>query len=291
MSNSDLIIPERARDIGDFTVGRLLPFRKKRMVGPFIFIDHMGPAELGPGHYMDVDQHPHIGLATLTYLLEGEVEHRDSLGTNQVIRPGSVNWMVAGSGVSHTERTPAELRQGASMRMHGYQIWVALPKEFEEVEPSFHHLDLSELPTWEDRGIHFRLVAGEAFGKQSPLPVHSPLFMLEVTSEAENSLDFSDQLAGEIGICVVKGAVKACDNRVEAGNLLVAKNGEKCALVLEADTHLIFFGGEPLPEERHIYWNFVSSRAERIEEAKEKWKNWDWPKVEGDDSYVPLPGR
>lgn len=262
------------------------------MVGPFIFIDHMGPTELGPGQYMDVDQHPHIGLATLTFLLEGEIEHRDSIGTRQVIRPGSVNWMVAGKGVAHTERTPAELRQSdqQSYRMHGYQIWVALPKEQEEIEPSFHHFDATELPRWDLGENQMTLVAGEAFGHKSPVPVHSPLFMVELKAEADNEIDLTGQMKGEIGICVVAGKVYACDQAVEAGNLLVSKEEDVCKLGIEKGSHLLFFGGEAFPEERKIYWNFVSHSQERIEEAKEAWRRWDWPKVENDDSYVPLPG-
>lgn len=289
MSNQDLIVPERSRDIGDFIVGRLLPFRKKRMVGPFIFIDHMGPTEMGDGKFMDVDQHPHIGLATLTYLLSGEIEHADSIGTQQIIRPGSVNWMVAGAGVSHTERTPAHLRKQEKFVMHGYQIWVALPKEFEKVAPSFHHFSTDELPHWRESGLSFRLVAGEAFGKKSPVPVHSPLFMLEIISEEATEIDLSGQLQGEIGICVVKGAIKACENRVEAGNLLVSKEENVCKLGIEAHSHLLFFGGEAFPEGRSIYWNFVASDPDDIERAKENWKAWEWPKVPGDESYVPLP--
>ncbi len=292
MSNQDLIIPERSRDIGDFLVGRLLPFRKKRMVGPFIFIDHMGPTQLGPGQYMDVDQHPHIGLATLTFLLEGEVEHRDSLGTRQVIRPGSVNWMVAGSGVAHTERSPQSLRdKQSSFTMHGYQIWVALPKDQEYIEPSFHHFDAKELPTWQLGENRLKLIAGEAFGYRSPVPVHSKLFMVELKAEAANEIDLSGQLNGEVGICVVEGAVYACDQKVEAGNLLVAKEEDACKLGIEEGSHLLFFGGPAFEEERKIYWNFVSSSQDKIERAKEKWEAWDWPKVEEDETYVPLPGK
>ncbi len=261
------------------------------MVGPFIFIDHMGPTELGPGRYMDVDQHPHIGLATLTFLLEGEIEHRDSLGTRQVIRPGSVNWMVAGKGVSHTERTPAELRQGDAFTVHGYQIWVALPKEAEEMNPAFYHFDEKDLPAWNDGPNNWTLVAGKAFGKEAPVPTYSPMFMVELKSSESNAIDLSGQFEGEIGICVVKGAVLACDQRVEAGNLLVSKDEDACQLLVEEGSHILFFGGQPFEEGRQIYWNFVSSNAERIEQAKEDWKNWNWPKVEGDETYVPLPGQ
>lgn len=290
MSNTDLIIPERPRDIGDFLVGRLLPFRKKRMVGPFIFIDHMGPTTLGPDHYMDVDQHPHIGLATLTFLLEGEIEHCDSLGTKQVIKPGSVNWMVAGAGVSHTERTPQAIRNGQSCRVHGYQIWVALPKEKENIAPSFHHFDEAQLPQWSVGPNQWKLVAGSAFGKESPVPVHSPLFMLELKCSETNRIDLKGKIKGEVGICIVKGSVKACEHHVKAGELLVSKEENVCDLEVEANSHILFFGGQALAEKRHIYWNFVSSSATKIEEAKEAWENWNWPKVAGDSSYVPLPG-
>ena len=180
MSNIGMIIEERSRDIGDFLVGRLLPFRKKRMIGPFIFIDHMGPTRLGPKKYMDVDQHPHIGLSTLTFMLEGELMHEDSLGTQQLIRPGSVNWMTAGKGVSHTERTPEHLRNGKTFTAHGYQIWVALPKHLEDMEPEFHHIEATDLPKWKEGDAEFTLVAGEGYGRRSPVPVHSPLFMVEI---------------------------------------------------------------------------------------------------------------
>ncbi|NBL65179.1 pirin family protein [Flavobacterium sp. NST-5] len=289
MSNIDLIIEERPRDIGDFLVGRLLPFRKKRMVGPFIFIDHMGPATLGPDHYMDVDQHPHIGLATLTFLLEGEIMHEDSLGTKQVIAPGSVNWMIAGNGVTHTERTPENLRNGLKHTVHGYQIWVALPKEKENITPEFHHFDKKDLPKWKDQSAEFTLVAGKGYGKESPVPVHSELFMVEIFSEEEYILDIQGNLSGEIGICVVEGAIKACEHHVEQGNMLVSKLEDACALTMMPKTHLILFGGKPFEEERYIYWNFVSSSKEKLEEAKDRWRKKEFPKVPNDDTYVVMP--
>lgn len=289
MSNQGLIIEERSRDIGDFLVGRLIPFRKKRMVGPFIFIDHMGPTIIKKGKYMDVDQHPHIGLSTLTYLLDGEIMHKDSIGTNQRISPASVNWMVAGKGVTHTERTPDDMRDGIEFLAHGYQIWVALPKHLEEIEPEFYHLDKKELPYWKDHHTEFRLIAGKGYGKQSPLPVHSELFMVEVQSAERYELQIKGELKGEIGICIVEGEIRACDSIIEKGNMLVSKIEDTCSVVLEPNTHVLLFGGEPFPEERHIYWNFVSSSKERLEEAKEKWKNKQFPKVKGDDSYVVMP--
>ncbi len=289
MSNQGLIIEERSRDIGDFLVGRLIPFRKKRMVGPFIFIDHMGPTVIKNGHYMDVDQHPHIGLSTLTYMLEGELIHKDSIGTHQRISPGSVNWMVAGKGVAHTERTPNDLRDGTEFTAHGYQIWVALPKELEHIEPEFHHIDARDLPAWQDNNAHFRLIAGKGYGRTSPLPVHSDLFMIEVKAKEGYELKINGELNGEIGICIVSGSIEACEDTIEQGNMLVSKTEDSCNIVLKPNTHVLLFGGQPFPEERYIYWNFVSTSKERLEEAKEQWRNNRFPKVPGDNTYVPLP--
>ncbi len=291
MSNTDLIIEERSRDIGDFLVGRLIPFRKKRMVGPFIFIDHMGPAQIGPGHYMDVDQHPHIGLSTLTYLLEGEIQHQDSVGSDQRCTPGSVNWMTAGKYVTHTERTPEDRRDGSTRTVHGYQIWVALPKELEDMEPDFQHVAPEDLPRWTDGDTKFTLVAGTGFGRQSPVNVHSELFMVDIQTDSSYDLDIANSLVGEIGVVVVEGSINACDQKVEQGNMLVSKVDNQCALRIDAGSRLLLFGGIPFPEERHIYWNFVSSSKEKIEEAKLKWENWDFPRVPNDNSYVPLPGK
>ncbi|MEO0528190.1 MAG: pirin family protein [Bacteroidota bacterium] len=290
MSNIGLIIEERSRDIGDFLVGRLIPFRKKRMIGPFIFIDHMGPTKLGPNTYMDVDQHPHIGLSTLTYMLEGEIMHADSMGTEQRISPGSVNWMVAGKGVSHTERTPNDLRNGHRFTAHGYQIWVALPKDLEDIQPEFHHIAADRLPQWSDKSAQFTLVAGEGYGRTSPVPVHSPLFMVEIKNMETYVLDTKGALKGEIGICIVEGAIEACGETVEKGNILVSKVEDTCLMVLKPNSHLLLFGGEAFSEERHIYWNFVSQDKEKIERAKEAWKNKTFPMMDGDTSYVPLPG-
>ncbi|WP_306642102.1 pirin family protein [Sanyastnella coralliicola] len=290
MSNIDLIIEERSRDIGDFLVGRILPFRKKRMVGPFIFIDHMGPSLIGGKRYMDVDQHPHIGLSTLTYMLEGEIMHEDSIGTKQRISPGSVNWMTAGKGISHTERTPQDWRDGRTFQVHGYQIWVALPREHEFIEPSFHHIPADELPMWQADGATYKLVAGKGFGKESPVPVYSDLFMVEVIAEDEHRLEINGELQGEIGVCVVHGSVEACGETVEKGNMMVSKAENICDVTLAAGTHVFLFGGTPFPEERFIHWNFVASSKETLEQAKQAWINKEFPKVPGDDSYVPLPG-
>lgn len=290
MSNTGLIIEERSRDIGDFLVGRLIPFRKKRMVGPFIFIDHMGPSEVGPGHYMDIGQHPHIGLSTLTYLFTGEMEHRDTTGTVQRIRPGSVNWMTAGKWVVHTERTPADLRDGSTHSIHGFQIWVALPKDKEDIAPSFHHIDAEDLPRWERAGVDFTLVAGKAFGHESPVPVYSDLFMLELRNEQEATFDAAGNLKGEVGVTIVSGWIEANGERIEAGNMLVSKEEDCCTITIGPDSHLLIFGGQPFGEERHIFWNFVSSDKEKIEAAKAKWQARDFDNAPGESDYIPLPG-
>lgn len=291
MSNTGLIIEERSRDIGDFLVGRLIPFRKKRMVGPFIFIDHMGPSDVGPGRYLDIGQHPHIGLSTLTYLLDGTIEHRDSVGSVQEIKPGSVNWMTAGRGVVHTERTPASLRDGSTHRLHGYQIWVALPQDQEEIAPSFHHTPKVDIPQWEQEGFKMKLVAGQAFGRTSPVPVYSPLFMLDIYAMQSSRFAANGGLSGEIGICIVQGEITACGETITAGNMLVSKTNDLCDIQVAKDSHLLIFGGEPFAEERFIYWNFVSSRKERIEEAKAAWANKEFKMVPDESGYVPLPGN
>ena len=289
MTNNKMLVEERSRDIGNFMVGRLLPFRRKRQVGPFTFIDHMGPSVIGPGNYIDVDQHPHIGLSTLTYLLEGEMEHRDSTGAEQLITPGSVNFMTSGYGVTHTERTPQHQRDSGSYPIHGYQVCVALPKEKEEMVPSFVHIPKANLPQWEDNGMKLILVAGEGFGRKSPLPVYSPLFMLDIKTDKPNHLDIKGQLKGEIAIVVVNGEVGSDDQKIGQGQMLIAKTEDECCMDLAANTHLLLFGGQPLEEERFLYWNFVSSSKDRIEQAKADWRAKEFPTVPGDDTYIALP--
>ena len=259
------------------------------MIGPFIFIDHMGPTQLGPEKYMDVDQHPHMGLSTLTFMLEGEIIHEDSLGTYQRIKPGSVNWMTAGKGVTHTERTPKDMRNGHTFTAHGYQIWVALPKALEDMEPQFHHIDGADIPKWTDGDTEFKLVAGEGYGKTSPVPVHSNLFMVEVKAKETYSLNVNGNLKGEIGICIVEGSIEACGETVEEGNILVSKVEDTCNIKLQPNTHLMLFGGEPFPEERYIYWNFVSSSKEKLDEAKKAWADKTFIMMDNDNTYVPLP--
>ena len=289
MANNKLLVNERQAEIGNFIVGRLLPFRKKRQVGPFTFIDHMGPSKIGNGSYMDVDQHPHIGLSTLTYLFEGEIEHRDSTGSVQIITPGDVGFMTAGSGVTHTERTPEHLRDGSVFMMHGYQIWVALPKEKEEMDPQFDFYAKTELPQWKDGAISFKLVAGNAFGKSAPLQGYSPLFMLDISTEEDTTVNLGGQISGEVAFVIVKGHIVDDGQQIDAGNMLISKTNEQCSIFMGAGTQLLLFGGQPLAQEHYLLWNFVSHSKERLQEAKQDWINKEFPSVPGDNSYIPIP--
>jgi redox-sensitive bicupin YhaK (pirin superfamily) len=289
MANNKLIVDERQSDIGNFIVGRLLPFRKKRQVGPFTFIDHMGPSEVGKGRYMDVDQHPHIGLSTLTYLFEGEIEHRDSTGSVQVIAPGDVGFMTAGKGVTHTERTPAEKRGGSSFLMHGYQIWVALPIEREEMEPRFDFYASEVLPRADRENLTIKVVAGNAFGKSAPLQGYSPLFMVDIHASKQTTLELKGMVKGEIAFVVVRGSIISDDQKINAGQMLISKTDDECEICLDDDSQILLFGGEALPEERFLMWNFVSHSKERLMKAKEDWEGKRFPKVPGDDTYIPMP--
>ncbi|HAH59305.1 MAG TPA: hypothetical protein DCL86_14260 [Bacteroidales bacterium] len=289
MSNIKLIIEERAASIGKFMVGRLLPFRQKRMVGPFIYIDHMGPVKLSEAENFDVLPHPHIGLSTLTFLFEESIMHRDTLGNAIEIKPGAVNWMTAGKGIVHSERTPEYLRHSA-INMHGLQIWVALPKEQELMEPQFSHIEREQIPAWTEGDIQFKLVAGEAFGRKSPVPVFSKLFMLEIKSKTKQSLNIGDQLYGEAGLYILEGAIESEGNIYGPNQLLVAKESKLCEFTIQENSTIYIFGGEPFPEERFIDWNFVASSKELIEEAKQKWKAQSFPKIKGDDTeFMPYP--
>ncbi|MDR6968096.1 redox-sensitive bicupin YhaK (pirin superfamily) [Flavobacterium arsenatis] len=288
MSNLQLIIEERAADIGNFMVGRLLPFRQKRMVGPFIFIDHMGPAHLKANENIDIDMHPHIGLSTLTFLFEGNVFHRDSLGTAREIKSGEVNWMTAGKGVVHTERTPDYLRDKAKT-LHGLQIWVALPKEEEECEPSFTHVNAEDLPMWEENGVHFKLIAGEAFGKKSPVPVYSPLYFVEIKSSETKTINIGAHLYGESALYILEGTIKSDGHTYDPKQILVAKDSSLCEFQIEANSTVYLFGGEAFPEERFIEWNFVATDKGLIEKAKQNWTQGKFPMVPSETVRVPLP--
>ena len=280
------VIETRRRDIGGFEVARALPSAARRMVGPFIFLDHMGPATFPPGHGMDVRPHPHIGLSTVTYLFAGEVFHRDSLGVAQSIRPGEVNWMTAGAGITHSERSVGEVRKNGGP-LHGIQSWVALPVEQEERAPSFAHYDAAELPKFEEHGSTARIIAGSAYGLRSPVSTYSPLFYvhLEIAAQARFSLPDEHE---ERAAYVVDGSIEHEGQTYGAGRLLVFLPGE--AVISSAmPSRAMLLGGAPIGE-RFIWWNLVSSRRDRIRQGKEDWIAGKFRLPLGDDrEFIPAP--
>jgi redox-sensitive bicupin YhaK (pirin superfamily) len=287
----DVVVVPRTRDLGDnFEVRRALPTVERRMVGPFVFFDQMGPTVFDAGRGLDVRPHPHTGLATVTYLFDGEILHRDSLGTVQAIRPGEVNWMTAGRGIVHSERTAPEIRQAASS-LSGLQCWVALPRAHEECEPDFMHAGANELPTEEGEGVTARIIAGSFFGRRSPVPTLSDLFYVDVQLQPGARLAIPAEY-GEQAIYVVQGQVDiGKDGIFDAGRLLVLK--PKATVTLAAvggvPARVMLLGGEPMDGPRYLTWNFVASSAERIEQAKQDWRNQVFPKVPGETEFIPLP--
>jgi hypothetical protein len=289
MTNSiELVIAGRPRSVDGFSVRRVLPYASRRAVGPFVFFDHMGPAELAPGHGLDVRPHPHINLATVTYLFEGEIVHRDSLGVAQPIRPGAINWMTAGRGIVHSERTSDELRKTGS-RLHLIQLWVGLPRTHEQVAPEFHHHPADSLPEWEDCGARVRLLAGSAFGRTAPVRTLSPMFYVEVELPGGGEFELPSEHA-ERAAYVVDGSVACAEQQVGTGQMAVFTSGEPARLRAEAAAHVILIGGAPLDGPRHVWWNFVSSSLDRIDQAKQDWNSGRFGKVPGDEvEFIPLP--
>ena len=283
----ELVIDSRRKDLGGFEVGRVLPFAKKRMVGPFVFLDHMGPAAFAPGQGIDVRPHPHIGLSTVTYLMQGQIFHQDNLGFRQAIRPGEVNWMTAGKGIVHSERTSPELR-ASGQTMHGLQAWVALPVESEEVEPAFFHHGPEDLPTFETDKLWARLVAGSAFGAEAKVKVHSPMFYLhwDMKPGARGTLpkEYEERAA-----YVVTGVVSVDGRQLHAGQMAVFEAGSDPLIVADTEATVMLLGGEPIGH-RFIWWNLVSHSLDRIEEAKADWAAGRFPLPPQDDQeFIPLP--
>lgn len=282
----ELEIPARGRKIDDFDVGRVLPAPLRRMVGPFVFFDHMGPAHLAPGRGMDVRPHPHIGLSTVTYLFEGEILHRDSLGSAQAIRPGAINWMTSGRGIVHSERTSPEAR-AAGPALHGLQLWVALPHEAEECAPTFAHHPADTIPELGEPGVELRVLAGEAYGARSPVVVASPLFYVEAQLAAGARLAVPGEYE-ERAVYVIEGAVECDGAAIAPRTMAVLRRGTSPTLTANAPTRLVVLGGAPIGP-RYIWWNFVSSRTARIEEAARDWKAERFPIVPGDaHERIPL---
>jgi redox-sensitive bicupin YhaK (pirin superfamily) len=285
------VLEGRPRDLGGFSVRRVLPAGGQRTVGPFIFFDHMGPAVFAPGAGVDVRPHPHIGLATVTYLFAGAFMHRDSLGTAQLIRPGDVNWMVAGRGIVHSERTPAEARLAAGgAPIHGIQTWIALPRAWEETEPSFEHHPAPTLPEVRRAGVAMRLIAGSAFGATAPTAVFSPLFYLAADCEAQAVIELPEEHV-ERAAYVVEGEVEAGGESFGVGHMVVFEPGSPASLRARVPARLMLLGGAPLDGPRHVWWNFVSSSEARIERAKVDWSEQRFAAVPGDDERIPLPER
>ncbi|HEX3160956.1 MAG TPA: pirin family protein [Pseudolabrys sp.] len=286
----DQVIVPRTVDLGDFAVRRALPSARTRMVGPFIFFDHFGPAEFRAGNGLDVRPHPHIGLATVTYLFDGEIMHRDSLGTAVAIRPGEVNWMTAGRGIVHSERTRPERRVDGEP-IHGLQMWVALPTAKEEMDAGFAHHATAEFPVINDNGKNVRVVVGSLYGTASPVPtVHETIFGdVHLKAGATLPLDADHE---ERAVYIIDGVLDIAGDRFEAGRLLVFRPGDTVSIAAATDTHFVIVGGAPMDGPRHIWWNFVSSRKERIEQAKAEWKAGHFGKVPGDEiEFIPLPEK
>jgi len=284
----EMVIEQRRKDLGGFVVGRVLPFAQRRMVGPFIFFDHFGPVDFAPGlpRSVDVRPHPHIGLSTVTYLFEGEIVHRDSVGSEQAIRAGEVNWMIAGRGITHSERFERARAEGG--RMHGIQAWVALPVEQEETEPSFAHHPLDDLPYFEGDGLKARLVAGRGFGASAKVKTHSPMFyahwQLAAGARAQLPAEYSERAA-----YIATGGVEVDGRSYEAGRMLVFARGTPILFMAARPSTLMLLGGEPLGE-RFVEWNFVSSSKERIEQAKADWRagRMKLPDLDNKE-FIPLP--
>lgn len=281
------IIQPRPRDIGEFTVRRALPAAECRAVGPFVFFDQMGPVELQEGQALDVRPHPHIGLATITWLFEGEIRHKDSLGSDLVIRPGEVNWMTAGRGIVHSERSPQSQRH-AGARLSGIQAWLALPLAQEECEAGFQHYTYDQFPRIRQDGVEIALIAGSAFGQTSPVITASETLYAELRMSSSRRLQIPT-VAEEQALYVATGSIELDGQRFEAGTLLVLQPHTAAQFTATEDSICMLLGGAPLDAKRHLWWNFVSSSLDRLEQAKADWKAGRFGKVPGETEFIPLP--
>jgi len=283
----ELRLEPRIRDLGEFSVRRVLPDPRRKLVGPFIFFDHMGPVDFSPGSGVSVRPHPHIGIATITYLFAGEITHRDSLGYKQVITRGAVNWMTAGRGIVHSERTPLDLVASGS-HLHGIQAWVALPLEDEECEPAFDHYPASDIPAVAVDGVELRVVIGSSFGVDSPVRTASPTLYVEIDMASGAEFELPSDYPGR-AVYVVEGRVRVGGQDMGAGVMAVLRHGEAVPVEALSGCRLMLLGGEPLSGTRKIWWNFVSSRPERIEQAKRDWAENRFDGVPGETEFIPLP--
>ncbi len=282
-----LLIQPRAEDIAGQPILRPLPSAKCRSVGPFVFFDHMLEQAYPAGSGMNINQHPHIGLSTLTYLFEGALQHKDSLGSDQIVQPGDVSWMTAGRAVAHVERTPEALRKTGS-RLHGLQVWLALPEAEEQGEPSYSHHPAASLPRSETMGVQITLIAGNGFCLQSPVPVRSPTVYAELKLQAGTSLSIPAEHR-ERALYLLAGEARLEDDNLPLHGMAVLPEGEGLLLSACSECHLVLIGGEPLGP-RRMYWNFVATDAALLEQAKQRWAAWDWPRVADESERIPLPG-
>jgi redox-sensitive bicupin YhaK (pirin superfamily) len=284
----ELLIEPAEKNLGEFTVRRALPDKRRQRVGPFIFFDHMGPAEFPPGTGVNVRSHPHIGLATITFLFEGEILHRDNLGYVQAIRPGEINWMTAGKGIVHSEKVSPEIL-ASGQKLHGLQTWVALPIEHEETEPRFEHYSADVIPVLEQEGANITVVIGTAYGKTSPVQAASETLYVEIKLEPGAGIDLPE--AEELAVYVVSGNIELDGQAISDGVLAVLKNGASASVSAPGGAHLMICGGDTLEGERIVWWNFVSSSRERLEQAKRAWKEGDFGDVPGETDFIPLPEK
>jgi redox-sensitive bicupin YhaK (pirin superfamily) len=284
-----LLVAPRIHDLGGFQVRRAVPSLQARSIGPFVFVDQMGPAIFEPGRGIDVRPHPHIGLATVTFLWAGTITHRDTLGSVQDIRPGDVNWMTAGRGIAHSERTPLDVR-GAPHPAHGMQTWVALPRSHEETDPGFHHHSAASLPRIERPGVTLRVIAGRAFGEESPVQVFTDTFNVAVDMVPDAEFDI-DANAVERALYILEGDAQLDGADIPAQHLVVLDRGVRHRLRARSDVKAMLLGGEPVDAPRHMWWNFVSSSKERIEQAKQDWLEDRFGKIAGETEFIPLPER
>jgi hypothetical protein len=282
----ELVIEPVTKDLGEFTVDRLLPDKRRQRVGPFIFFDHIGPADFAPGSGVNVRSHPHIGLATVTYLFDGEMLHRDSLGFVQVIRAGAVNWMTAGRGIAHSEKVTEEIL-ASGQRLHGVQVWVALPLESEEIEPRFEHYASEDIPAVDLEGANARVVIGSAYGLTSPVQTESETLYVELQIDAGASVELPR--TEELAVFVIDGDIRIDGQAIPTGSLAVLVNDSTATLEATCRSHVMLCGGASLPGERILWWNFVSSSRERMQQAKADWRDGRFDTVPGESDFIPLP--
>lgn len=284
----ELVIEPVTKDLGEFTVDRLLPDKRRQRVGPFIFFDHIGPADFAPGSGVNVRSHPHIGLATVTYLFDGEMLHRDSLGFVQVIRAGAVNWMTAGRGIAHSEKVTEEIL-ASGQRLHGIQVWVALPIESEEIEPRFEHYASKDIPAVDLEGANARVVIGSAYGLASPVQTESETLYVELQIDAGASVELPR--TEELAVFVIDGDIRIDGQAIPMGSLAVLVNDSTATLEATYRSHVMLCGGATLPGERILWWNFVSSSRERMQQAKADWRDGRFDQVPGESDFIPLPDQ